>query len=164
MTYLLDSNILIESKNRMPIDLFPSFWSKLYEHIKVGNILSIVKVRDEINRGNGDDPLIDWVKTLPDSFFISIDASDILAKYGSTIGWANKDSHYIPAARAEFASAEIADAFLVATAAARDMIIVTHEIPDPNGKKRVKIPDAAKAMGVKCCTLLEMLRELNITI
>ena len=29
MAYIFDTNILIRSKNEMPIELWPSFWSKL---------------------------------------------------------------------------------------------------------------------------------------
>ena len=164
MPYLLDSNILIEAKNRMPIDLFPSFWSKLYEQIVAGNVFSSVKVKDEIKRGNVDDPLVEWVNSLPESFFLSIDAADILAKYAQTINWANQNTQYSQAAKVEFASASIADAFLVATAAAKNMTLVTHEVSDSNSKKRVKIPDAAKAVNVTCCDLIEMLRNLKTTI
>ena len=59
--------------------------------------------------------------------------------------WANDSPDYDPAAKAEFADA--ADSFLVAQAKAGGHTVVTHErISD--GRKRIKIPNAAAAHGV----------------
>lgn len=161
--FLLDANILIEAKYRMPIDLFPTFWEKLRVEIEAGHIFTSEKVKDEINRGNEDDELVEWISHLPESFFIGIDGG-IMINYAQVINWANQNEQYYPAAKAEFANAQIADAFLIATAKAKDMILVTHEVSDLNAHKRVKIPDAASAMEVSCSSLVEMLRSLRVTI
>ena len=163
MAYLLGTNILIEAKNKMPFDLFPSFWTRLGEQIAAGKVFSSVKVREEIERGNDDDPLIQWLDDLPETFFPPLDGN-ILAEYAVLINWANSNTRYKPAAKAQFASADVADAFLVATSAAKDLILVTHEVPEPKSQKSVKIPDAANVLSVKCCTLVEMLRSLGVTI
>ena len=102
----------------MPFDLFPSFWDKLKGEIQSGHIFTSVKVRSEINRGNENDELVNWTSQLPESFFVDIDGS-IMMSYAQTINWANQNDQYFPAAKAEFASAEIADAFLIATAKAK---------------------------------------------
>lgn len=48
MAYIFDTNILIRSKNEMPIKLWPSFWSKLCQMMADGHVLSNISVRDEI--------------------------------------------------------------------------------------------------------------------
>lgn len=59
------------------------------------------------------------------------------------------------AAKAQFADA--ADSFLIAQALAGHHTVVTHErISD--GRKRIKIPNAASAHGVPWCTAFHMLR------
>ena len=60
--------------------------------------------------------------------------------------------------------AEVADAFLVATAAAKGYTLVTNETSDPLCCRRVKIPDACNALGVRCCGLNDVLKELGIKI
>lgn len=67
-----------------------------------------------------------------------------------------------PEAVSEFAT--VADAYLVATAAAKGYTLVTNETVDPQCRRRVKIPDACNALGVRFCDLNTVLRELNITI
>lgn len=164
MAYLLDTNILISAKNAMPLDLFPSFWDKLREHVLNGNVYSSVKVNDEINRGHGDEDLVRWINSLPTSFFLPFDTAIILQKYAQVIAWANQNPQFLPAAKHEFASASVADAFLIATACANKMKLVTNEISEPNRRNRVKIPDAARAFSVPCCSLIEMLRDLHTVI
>lgn len=95
MAYIVDTNILIRSKNEMPIELWPSFWSKLCQMMADGHILSNI---------------------------------------------------------------------LVATAAAKGYVLVTNETSDPICRRRVKIPDACNALGVRYCDLNQVLRELGITI
>lgn len=52
----------------------------------------------------------------------------------------------------------------MATASAKGLTLVTNEIADPKCRRRVKIPDACNALGVRYCDLNTVLRELGITI
>lgn len=161
--FLLDANVLIAAKNLLPIDLFPSFWQKISSLAVSGAIHSIVKVKEEILKGNSTDPLVAWCNSLPETFFISFDAS-MAPAYGRVIAWSQSQTVFTSAALSEFARLDVADAFLVASAATLNCVIVTNEISDPQCKKRVKIPDAANALGVKCVSLNDVLRELGVTI
>ena len=144
MAYILDTNILIRSKNEMPIELWPSFWSKLCQMMADGYVLSNISVRDEINRGK--DELTLWIaNNAPKGFFVE-----------------NGNSTFTPLAVAELA--QVADDYLVATAAAKGFVLVTNETSDPLCRRRVKIPDACNALGVRYCDLNQVLRELGITI
>ena len=160
MAYILDTNILIRSKNEMPIELWPSFWSKLCQMMADGYVLSNISVRDEINRGK--DELTLWIaNNAPKGFFVEND-NEVIAKYAEVLNWANGNSTFTPLAVAEFA--QVADAYLVATAAAKGFVLVTNETSDPSCRRRVKIPDACNALGVRYCDLNQVLRELGITI
>ena len=49
MAYLFDTNIFIRSKNDMPMDLWPTFWSRVAEMIQSGSIFSNIQVKDACN-------------------------------------------------------------------------------------------------------------------
>ncbi len=160
MTYLFDTNIFIRSKNEMPMDIWPTFWTKLAEMIQAGHIYSSESVKDEIAIGR--DELSEWVNNnAPDNFYMPLDL-DILVKYHDTQVWAQSITTYSEAAKLTFA--QVADAYLIATAAARGMTLVTYETPDSSCRRRVKIPDACNALGVRYCDLNTVLKELGITI
>lgn len=55
-------------------------------------------------------------------------------------------------------------AYIIATARAKQMTLVTFEKSNPQRKSRVMIPDACAAIGVTCCDLNTMLRSMGITI
>ena len=158
MSYILDTNIFIRCKNEMPMDIFRGFWQHLAELAQKGLIFSSVKVKEEVDKGN--DELKQWCDSnLPNSFFLPFDS---FAEYARLMTWASSNAVFSAAAKQEFAT--VADAFLVATAAASGMKVVTYETSDPNCKKRVKIPDACIVMGVAFCTLNEMFHELGVVI
>ena len=160
MAYIFDTNIFIRSKNEMPFDLWPTFWTRVAEMIASHQVFSNESVKAEIEKGN--DELTDWISHhTVEGFYISNDAS-VMLKYAEVLNWAQSCPHFRPEAIAEFA--EVADAFLVATAAAKGYTLVTNETPDPLCRRRVKIPDACNALGVRYCGLNDVLRELGLTI
>lgn len=86
MEYLFDTNIFVESKKNLPMDIWPTFWTRMIGLIKSGNIHSIDKVKDEIDKGG--DELTNWIhKNAPRGFFLKQDAS-VMAKMAETIAWA----------------------------------------------------------------------------
>lgn len=160
MRYLFDTNIFIRSKNEMPADVWPTFWMRISSLINNGDIYSSIKVKEEIAHGN--DELTTWMRdNATHSFYLPLDA-DVLSKYYETQNWAMHNPVFTQSARNEYADA--ADAYLVATAAAKDMTLVTYETSDPACRRKVKIPDACDAMGVRYCDLNTALRELGVTI
>ena len=94
---------------------------------------------------------------------IILESQDYLAIYNNvSLATPDGKSVFTPLAIAEFA--QVADAYLVATAAAKGYVLVTNETSDPLCRRRVKIPDACNALGVRYCDLNQVLRELGITI
>lgn len=121
MAYIFDTNIFIRSKHEMPMDLWPTFWRRIAEMINAGDVLSNVQVKGEIDKGG--DELTDWMKhNVPAEFYIGNDA-DVMVRYGEVINWAQTRSVYKQEAVEEFAC--VADAYLVATAAAKGLVLVT---------------------------------------
>lgn len=152
MAYLLDANVLIAAKNNhYGFDFCPAFWLWLDESSVAGVVQSVERVYDElIERG---DDLSEWARDRR-PFFLPLAPPDVRA-VAEVNRWANDSPDYDAAAKAEFADA--ADSFLVAQAKAGGHTIVTHErISD--GRKRIKIPNAAAAHGVEWCTPFHMLR------
>lgn len=127
MAYIFDTNIFIRSKHEMPMDLWPTFWTKIAGMINSGNVFSNIQVKGEIDKGG--DELTDWMKVnVPAGFYIENEL-DVMVKYGEVMNWAQSNAVYRPEAVSEFAT--VADAYLVATAAAKGYTLVTNETADP---------------------------------
>ena len=142
------------------MDIWPTFWAKMKEMMDTRQLFSSAKVREEI--GRGADELSLWMKmNAPKGFYLQVDG-EVLEQYGIAQEWVKNNPTYSEGARLTFA--EVADAYLVATAAAKGMTLVTYETSDPMSKRRVKIPDVCNALGVRFCDLNVMLRELGLTI
>ena len=152
MVYLLDANVFITAKNNYyGFDFCRAFWDWLDLAHAAGTVLSVEKVYDELMER--DDDLSEWCRVRR-PFFLPLASTDISA-VAAVNRWANDSPDYDPAAKAEFADA--ADSFPVAQAVAAGHTVVTHErISD--GRKRIKIPNAAAAAGVSWCTPFHMLR------
>lgn len=152
--YLVDANVLIEAKNRYyAFDIAPGFWEWLEGAHAAGEVCSIEAVKTELV-GRADD-LSAWAKR-NGSFFQSIDQATT-AHFPALSAWAASRT-FTPAALAEFAGNQ-ADYQLVAHARGHNLVLVTHERPDPNSRKRVKIPDACAAIGATCMDPFEMMRR-----
>ena len=159
MVYLLDTNIFVESRKNLPMDVWTTFWSKLSELAMNGQVVSSIKVKEEISEGY--DELLDWLTShVPDGFFLPVDGAALQA-YSSLQNWA-AGGDYTDTAKDDFARK--ADAFIIATALSKGMTVVTFEKSAPQRRNRVKIPDACVAVGVECCDLNAMLRAIGITI
>lgn len=158
MIYLLDSNILIQSRRMYPMDVWESFWACLKTLALENKIFTSIKVKEEIDKGC--DELPEWIKcNLPKDFCLPID-QDVVQAYTEVQNWAVNENRYTQAALADFAI--VADAYLVATAKAKSMKVVTFEKSNPIAKKRVLIPDVCEGLHVPCCELNDMLRDLGI--
>lgn len=133
----------------------------MIELIRSGNIHSIDKVKEEIDKGG--DELTEWIhRNAPRSFFLKQDLS-VMTKMAETIAWAkNNPIGFSQSAISDYVN--VADSYLVATAAAKNMVLVTYEKSNPQRRNRVMIPDACKAIGVRSCDLNTALRELGVLI
>ena len=156
MTYVLDSNVFIEAKNRYyGFDIAPGFWDWLDLVHSTGSVCSIEPVRDELVAG--DDPLAGWAAA-HGPFFRPIDTATT-REFPVLTKWADSQ-RYTAAAISEFLG-NTADYYLVAFAKAHGDTVVTHERPAPGSHKRILIPDACLAIGVPCADTFAALRATS---
>lgn len=159
--YIIDSNILISSSRRFyPFDIMPGFWRQFLEKID-GKVVLIDKVKEEIF--NGDDELSDWLRE-NQSCFIQKNMSDIdvINAYSKIIQNVADDFNYREAAKEEFA--RVADSWICAHALAHEYVVVTEETYEPDGKKRVKIPNICRDYGIEYINMLQFFRNIEVKI
>jgi hypothetical protein len=153
--YLLDTNVFITSKNtHYGFDIAPGFWDWIDKAHADGAICSLDKIKDELDAVQDD--LTKWAASrVP--MFLPIDQATVTS-ISQLATWVNS-SDYRPAAKATFLSS--ADHQLIAYAHAHNHTVVTHELSEPQNRRKIKIPDACAQMGVQCTNLFEVLRAEN---
>lgn len=151
--YLLDSNVLIEAKNRYyAFDIAPGFWDWLERAHATSMACSIDAVRNELLAGN--DELADWARA-NSAFFRSVDHPTTLQFRDLTL-WANSQN-FKAAAVAQF-TGNNADYLLIAYARTHQHSVVTNERSNPKARARILIPDACQALGVNVIDTFQTLR------
>ena len=145
--HLFDSNTFMEaSRLYYGFDLAPGFWEWLVSENMRDQIASIEAVKDEITAGTGE--LVMWAESVPADFWRPITEAT-LQSAGELSEWAaDPGRNYTQAAVDDFLSK--ADYWLVADAMATGTTVVTREVSSPDSKKRILIPDACAAFGVRC--------------
>lgn len=159
--YVLDANVFIEAARRYyAFDLVPQYWTSLIALAKSGQLLSIDRVKDEIDRGK--DLLADWADTEFAQWFTSTDDADVVQAYGEIMVWGHSQDQFTEAAKAEFAQAENADAWVIAYARAKGCTVTTEEQFAGGVKRRIPIPNVCQGIGVPCVDTFRMLRDLGV--
>ena len=153
MAYLLDANVFIQArKMHYGLDFCPAFWDWLDRENQAGRVLSIDKVRDEIEAGG--DELVAWAKARRDTMFLAM-GPETLPRLTTVATWAQNQS-YSQAAINTFL--QEADYYLIGRALAHADVVVTHELPAPGSKNNIKIPDVCFGLNVKFMIPFQMLR------
>lgn len=161
--YLLDTNVFLQAKFLFyRFDFCRGFWHWLESAHSAGLIFSVKKVKKELQQGDKDDLARLWAEAMPDSFFLDdVSDADVMLKYGNVISWSTSHTQYNQAAKDEFANFDIADAFLVAAALKHGFKIVSQEKHSPDSKKKIFLPDAARAMGVDSILIFDLLSKYS---
>lgn len=149
----------MEAKRRYyGFDLCPGYWKFLVHQNVSGRVYSIDWVFREIQRGK--DELAAWCKKAqPRQLFLATDDREIIDAYREVVRWVNTQSRFTRQATADFV--DKADPWIVAAGMAGKFVVVTHEEPRPESRKRVPIPDVANAFSVQVANTFEMLRDLK---
>lgn len=145
MTYLLDTNTLIQSKDiDFPFDQYPHFWDWLLDMGTKGIITLPQNIFDELLAGQ--DNLSDWIVshkddiTIQDSHGAYQELQCVLDKYGPDIQ--ERDIEKIEN-----------DALLIAHARYCCGTVVTYEKPkNTNVPRNKKIPNICDSLGIECIT------------
>lgn len=154
--YLLDSDVFISGKRQYyGMDFCPAFWDWLIRKNKAAKLFSIDRVQDEFE---GHDELAHWGRKEGISLFEPSSGKDIHPAMQQLSGWVDA-SHYMNSAKAAFWAK--ADGYLVSCGLTYQCTVVTLEVSALESKKKIKIPDACKAMKVDCITPFDMLRREN---
>jgi hypothetical protein len=156
--YVLDSSVFIEAHKRYYApDICPGFWDALAALHAAGEVVSLDRVRDEIDRGQ--DWLKEWCAALPESWFADSGDAKIVRVFAEAQAWvAARD--FLAAAKAKFATD--ADGWLPAFARVQGITVVTEEGPSPHAKNRVPLLSVCDEFGVRHVNTFAMLRELGI--
>ena len=159
--YLLDTNVFIEAARRYyAFDIVPAFWQALIRLADEGYVISIDRVKDETDRGK--DGLATWVNDSFHEALASTKDPDVIIAYRDIIVWSQRKNQYTNAAKADFARAGNADAWIVAYAAAHGCVVVTHEELNLNVRRRIPIPNVCQAFSVGYVNTFQMLRTLGV--
>lgn len=157
--YVLDANVFIEAARRYyAFDLAPRFWESLVHHAGTGQIRSIDRVKRELDRGR--DELAAWADREFSHWFCSTDETDIVECFRDIMAWIYGQRQFSDAAKADFANG--ADGWLVAYSKVRGCVVVTHEMPAPDARRKIPVPNVCEAFGVPYLDTFEMLRALGI--
>ena len=167
MQYLLDTNTFIQAKNSFyAFDIAPSFWDKLLEKLKQGQLATIDVVSAEITQGNDD--LMEWFKRWvidqADQIKILEAKKDInvFAVYREIAKKVTMNQVYDEREKARFLSG--ADPWLIAAAKAWGAVVITFETMPGIGTRKVKIPDVCQQMGVTFADLYAAMRAVHIAL
>lgn len=162
--YLLDSNVFIEGQKDYPRDLFPSYWTWLGNTATEGKSRLIKPCLKELNDGN--DGLGEYVsENFPSEFIWNLDSEiEVANNFARLMEWANSSTHYLDAAKVEFAGEP--DGWLIAAALTQQpgFEVVTYEKSEPFKKRKIKIPDVCREFNVACVNVFAMMRDLGASI
>lgn len=148
MKYSIDTSAILDAWLRYyPPDVFPALWLKLDELIDNGTLQATEEVLSELERK--DDDVYAWAAER-DALFIPIDddiqpiVSEILKDYPKLL-----DTRLNRSA---------GDPFVIALAKLEGCTVVTGEHPTGT-MDRPNIPDVCAALGIRCISVLDMIRE-----
>ncbi len=155
--YLIDSDVLIDAKNfHYGFDLVPGFWTWIEKAHLAGKVFVVQKIADEVY-GQSDE-LAAWMKAQPDSFRLAPQEEDVPCMQ-AVAEWAQNCERLRQSAIATFLNC--GDFYIISQALRHGYTVVTQELPAPESKTSVKIPDACMAVGVDWVSPFEMLRREN---
>lgn len=161
VVFALDTNIFIEAHKRYyAFGILPAFWETLIKLARDGCVVSIDRVKNELDRGN--DWVAEWANREFRDYFASTATEPVFQRYQQLLKWAEGDVQFKPKAIEDFASGDNADAWLIAYAAANNCVLVTHEVFQENVRSKIPIPNACKFIGVPYMNTFEMLQTLGV--
>lgn len=157
--YVLDANVFIQAyRNYYPFDIALGFWEALVHHAQNGRIVSIDRVKAEIDRGN--DQLKEWANEVFSPYFASTSSPECIDAYRQVIAWVESEEQFRRSAKDEFASG--ADGWVIAYAMAQGYVVVSTEKLNLEVQRRVPIPNVCHQFNVRCIDTFQMLRELKV--
>ena len=148
MKYSIDTSAIVQAwRAHYPPEVFPAVWERLEDLIASGALRASEEVLYELERK--DDEVLAWVGD-HEELIIDIDQEIQLAVQAIL----EQHRRLLDTRK----SRSGADPFVIALAQIHRAAVVTYERPT-NSLTRPKIPDVCRALGIRCITFLELLRE-----
>ena len=158
--YLLDANVFIQAKDQYyDFEVFPGFWEWIIKEHKSNRMASIRNVKVEILKK--EDSLSEWIKKLPEEFFIQIDINLFKKEIRNLTELI--DDHYEKQYQEKFFKG--ADFYLVAQAKKLNATLVTQEAYIKREGKikhagKIRIPNVCSEYGVRSINTFKLLQEI----
>ena len=166
--FIVDSNsFMTPYRFYYAFDLVPAYWDALIKHIKTGRIVVLDMVKAEIDKG--EDDLSKWLSNTDGLVIIPHVDEKTIGNYQRILHHVAYSGLYKESALQIWAQGNVADPWLIASAAANGYTLVTEEIganglSTKNRQKSAKIPDVAEKFEVETVNVYEMMRRLGIVI
>ena len=166
--FLMDSNCFITPANLYyAFDIVPAFWKEIVKKDRLDRIVLLDLVKKEIDKGRG--VLTDWVDNDLHCEVCNHNDAEIVRAYSEVINYVFNCGLYKQDAGREWSNNDVADAWLIAAAAAKGYCLVTFEaraggLSSKTPSTRAKIPDVADHFNVPVVNLFEMMRLIGIKI
>ena len=95
--FVLDTNVFIEAHRRYYAqNLCPGFWECLVHYCRDGRVLSIDRVRSEIQP---PDALFEWVSQAPSELFVPSAEPPVIAAFTEMVNWVHGNEQFRPEAK-----------------------------------------------------------------
>ncbi len=150
MIYVFDTSSLSRLKHFFPA-IFKTIWTGLDALVADGSLISTREVLNEIERGEADPHVNQWLKARKQIF--TIPTADEL-RFVATIF---QVAHFqaLIGQKQSLTGTPVADPFVIACAKIRQGTVVTEERLKPNA---AKIPNVCAHFGVPCINLEEFMQ------
>ena len=155
--YVIESNVFIQAANSYyAFDIAPKFWTWLESQLGE-TICTVTPVKTEILKQY--DQLSTWFRSCDDiAWVLGVDDNGTQSHMPS-ISQHCFDNGYKESGIKKFLGC--ADPWVIAKALSINSTVVTHELSQPEAKKRVKIPDVCNHFGVEPITVFDLIRRLG---
>ena len=154
--FVLDANVFMA--DYYAPDLCPGFLDCLSHYGRLGQVISINRVKKEILY---PPELVEWGKR-ESGLFVSSAEKPTVEAFEEMMNWVKnkKNPQFKDTAKAKFAKA--ADGWLAAYAKVHNAVVVTNEALSPKAENRVPLPNVCKEFGVSYQNTFQMLRDLKV--
>lgn len=162
MLYVLDANVLITARDQYyGFNMVPEFWAWLLHQAAAGTVKLPWEVLEEVTGGSdqkGQDPLFNWVTNKANRKVLDLgEATFEHVDRVLTVG-------YSPTLTHEQVALKQGDAFVLAHALVdpANRCVVSNEVSQPRkAPHNRKLPDAARALNIRCINTFEFVREMK---
>jgi hypothetical protein len=149
--YLLDANTLITAHNTYyAVDRVPEFWDWPAHHGTAGRVKMPIETYEEVRGETGDaekDKLFGCVqaRAFKNAIVLAEDVDIALVQTVLTDGYAP-----------DLNDTEI-------ELIGRDPFLIAYALADVNQRQNRHVPDVCSSLGVRCCNIITLIRQLNFT-